>query len=115
MHWRSHGHSYAIGVEIESWLGQGLDVVVSGSREYLAQARLRYPEISVIWIEAAQLALRSRLAGRGREDSPAMEARLLRATRFPPCADATVIHNDGTLEQAGERLLGVLSGATISR
>jgi len=111
MHWRSHGHSYGIGVEIESWLEQGLDVVVSGSREYLAQARLRYPEISMIWIEAAQHALRSRLAERGREDSPAMEARLLRAARFPPCADAIVIRNDGTLEQAGERLLEVLSVA----
>ncbi len=115
MHWHSHGHAYGIGVEIESWLEQGLDVAISGSREHLAQATLHYPEMTVIWIEAAQQTLRSRLAGRGREDCAAMESRLSRATRFTPREDAIVIRNDGTLEQAGERLLEVLAGATNSR
>lgn len=115
MHWRSHGHSYGIGVEIESWLEQGLDVVISGSREHLAEASLRYPDMTVIWIEASPQTLRSRLAARGREDFVAMESRLSRATRFTPREDAIVIRNDSTLEQAGERLLHVLSGAAVSR
>lgn len=115
MHWRSHGHAYGIGVEIESWLEQGLDVVISGSREHLAEAGLRYPDMTVIWIEASPQNLRSRLAGRGREGFAAMESRLSRAARFTPREDAIVIRNDSTLEQAGEHLLRVLSGAAVSR
>lgn len=113
MHWRSHGHAYGIGVEIESWLEQGLDVVISGSREHLADAGSRYPDMTVIWIEASPQTLRARLAGRGREDLAAMESRLSRATRFTPREDAIVIRNDGSLEQAGERLLHVLAGAAV--
>lgn len=39
MHWRSHGHRYGIGREIDLWLAKGCQVVVNGSREYLPQAR----------------------------------------------------------------------------
>ena len=115
MHWRSNGLSYGIGVEIESWLERGLDVVISGSREHIAQARLCYPDMTVIWIEATPQTLRERLAARGRENFAAMESRVLRAMRFAPHADAIVIRKDSNLEQAGERLLQVLSGAAANQ
>src|SRR4051812_46339588 len=35
LHWESHGQSYGIGVEINTWLEKGFHVVVNGSRQYL--------------------------------------------------------------------------------
>jgi len=110
LHWRSHGHCYGVGAEIDHWLAQGLTVVVNGSREYLGRAREIYPDLTLVWISASDETLRARLAGRGREDDAAIEHRLRRATHYAPPADAILISNDGALETAGERLVQVLSG-----
>ena len=109
MQWDSHGCRYGIGTEIDRWLARGRDVVVNGSREYLGEARQRYPGLKLIWIEASVPNLRSRLAARGREDEAAMEQRLQRATRYAPPQDAILIANDGHLHEAGLRLLEVLA------
>jgi len=108
LHWRSHGLAYGVGTEIDQWMEQGLDVVVNGSREYLAQARLRYPDLALIWIDAPEQTLRDRLQGRAREDAADAQERLLRAARYAPPADAIVIVNDGLLHEAGARLSEVL-------
>ena len=110
LHWRSHGHCYGVGTEIDDWLAQGLTVVVNGSREYLGQAREIYPDLTLVWVSASDETLRARLAGRGREDDAAIEHRLRRATHYAPAADAILISNDGALETAGERLVQVLAG-----
>lgn len=111
MHWASHGHRYGIGAEIDHWLSSGLDVVVNGSREYLDAARSRYPNLTVVWVMASPATLYARLAGRGREDAFAIQARLARLETCAPPAGAILIDNDGPLEQAGERLVRELSVA----
>ena len=110
MQWKSHGQHYGIGTEIDRWLEQGKDVVVNGSREYLEEARVLYPELTVIWVKAATVTLRKRLAERGREDDAAIEQRLARATQFLPSPDAIVIENNASLGDAGELLIRVLTG-----
>lgn len=110
LHWRSHGLAYGIGSEIDYWMEQGLDVVVNGSREYLGQARLLYPDLALIWIDAPEQTLRARLQGRAREDAADAEERLRRAARYAPPPDAMVIVNDGLLHEAGARLGEVLLG-----
>ena len=110
MTWQSHGYRYGVGIEIDTWLAQGLAVVVNGSRDYVPTVRKRYPDIHVVWVSAAPEAVESRLQSRGRESGEEMEARLKRNSRLGVAAPADVlrIDNDGTLEAAGERLIALL-------
>jgi ribose 1,5-bisphosphokinase len=110
MHWDSHGHRYGIGYEIDFWLAKGFHVVVNGSRAYLTEARRRYPELELVWIDVANHVLEERLIARGRESGKQIAARIERASQFSMGADAHVIHNNGALHEAGETLLALISG-----
>lgn len=109
MHWKSHGHDYGIGIEIDQWLAKGITVVVNGSREYLDAARQSYPEILPVWIEVAPEILRERLQLRGRESASDIAARLLRHQNMSQCGrDGIIISNNGLLAEAGEALVAVI-------
>lgn len=110
MHWRANGFAYGIGREIGAWLDEGRTVVVSGSREHLPQALAGFPHMQVVSVTASRETLRARLAARGRENAPDIEARLARASAqaLPPGIAALEIDNDGDIEQAGRALLRLL-------
>ena len=109
MHWKSHGHDYGIGIEINQWLAKGITVVVNGSREYLDAARQSYPEIFPVWVEVAPDILRERLQLRGRESESDIAARLMRHQSMSRTRrDGIIISNDGLLAEAGEALVAVL-------
>lgn len=105
MQWSSHGLQYGIGIEINQWLGKGITVVVNGSREYLNEARQRYPELLPVTIDVATDVLRDRLLARGREDAESIERRLRRheKLRLQPL-HGVLIQNNGPIEMAGEAL-----------
>lgn len=107
LHWQAHGQGYAVGIEIDRWMEQGLDVVVNGSRAYLARARERYPRIEPLLVSVDEAVLRQRLNGRNREAEAEIERRLERAQQLP-AIDMTalsVVYNNGTLEEGGQNLL----------
>lgn len=107
--WHSHGHAYGIGIEINQWLAKGATVVVNGSREYLAEASQRFPELLAVSINVPVEVLRERLLARGREDAASVEQRLERHRRMQsPSPLGHVITNDGPLERAGEALVALL-------
>lgn len=106
MHWASHDHRYGIGCEINHWLAKGFTVVMNGSREYLPEARQRYPELRAVLVSVAPDILAGRLRSRGREDEADIAKRVIRAAAY---ADPVGVHhrvaNDGTLEEGGESLV----------
>ncbi|UTH74833.1 phosphonate metabolism protein/1,5-bisphosphokinase (PRPP-forming) PhnN [Chromobacterium sp. IIBBL 290-4] len=106
--WRRHGLAYGLGVEVDLWLRQGLDVVVNGSRSSLALAAAHFPTLRPLWITASPEVLAARLAGRGRESVDAIAGRLREAASFAPPPDCEVLWNDGALSEAGERLILLL-------
>jgi len=112
MHWRSHERYYGIGREIDLWLDAGLDVVVNGSRNYLPEARARYPQqLCPLHVQVAPERLRERLLARGRESGPEIEHRLDQAVRLDNAlADQPLrrIDNNGTLAEAAEQLRRIL-------
>jgi ribose 1,5-bisphosphokinase len=112
MSWESNGCRYGIGVELDAWLAKALTVVVNGSRGYVAEARRRYPDCVLVWISAAADTLAARLAARGRESGAQIDARLQRNAHLgvQPPPDAFHIRNDGPPQDAGERLVEVLTG-----
>ncbi|RCH30464.1 phosphonate metabolism protein/1,5-bisphosphokinase (PRPP-forming) PhnN [Pseudomonas aeruginosa] len=85
MSWRANGLCYGIPVQIDEWLAQGYDVLVNGSRGYLAQARRRYPDLLAVLLGVKPEVLRQRLLARGRE-SPRKSRRAWRATPSSPPA-----------------------------
>lgn len=110
--WRAHGERYGIGREIELWRQAGLTVVVSGSRAHFGDVRAACAGVVPVLVTARSETLAARLAGRGREGAAAIVARLRRSAEVAdPPPDARVIENDGTLAEAGSRLIGVIEEA----
>src|SRR5690606_30904270 len=73
LHWRSHGHRYGLGCEIDVWLARGLHVVANGSRVHLEAAARRYPDLLPLLVEIDPEVLRARLHRRGRETAAEIE------------------------------------------
>jgi ribose 1,5-bisphosphokinase len=109
MHWRSHGMNYGIGVEVLHWLGQGITVVINGSREYLPKAQSLYPELVPVIIDVSATLLKQRLLTRGRESEQEINARLARneVLKAQP-VQAEFIRNDGPLGVAGNQLVELI-------
>ena len=113
LHWRANGHCYGIGREIEDWLSAGRTVVVNGSREHLALAQAKYPQLETVHVTAPDSALGLRLARRGRERPREASARLARNALLANAVRSTalLLVNDGPIEVAGARLAEFVAGA----
>lgn len=110
MQWDSHGYRYAIGSELDSWLDQGINVIVNGSREYLPQAVALYDELVPILVDVDSELLRARLTQRGRETSEEVERRLDRHAQLMQTlpADSYRVDNSGSLAQGVAALLDIV-------
>lgn len=114
MHWYSHKTWYGVGVEIEHWLAADLDVVMNGSRDFLAQAAQAYPNLVPVQIYANEATLRQRLTARGREQGGAIEARLsLARIRDQQLSHPKLVRiaNEGELADAGNQLVSLINQA----
>lgn len=112
MHWQSHGLRYGIGIEINNWLNQKINVVVNGSREYLPEATKLYPKIKPVIIAVEPAKLKARLDKRGRESRTEIEKRLQKTTLYTDLDHPAlhIISNNNKISQAGESLLNLLAG-----
>jgi ribose 1,5-bisphosphokinase len=110
MHWFDHGCQIGIGVEINQWLGKGLDVVVVGSPACLTQAGARYPELHPILIRSTADNRRRRLLQRGTEDAQTLDRRLRHSVAEVEVRHPTIeiIDNNGLLDSAAESLRRLL-------
>lgn len=114
MHWESHGLRYGVGREINLWLAKGCHVVMNGSREYLEEARRRYPELVAVLVTVTPDILAARLRERGRETEEQISRRLARAQQFMhPGGRVEVIKNNAELHEAGKRFLALLHNAPV--
>ena len=110
LHWESHGKYYGIGAEIDSWLHNGINVVINGSRQYLPVAQQLYPAMTVILIEASPEVISQRLAGRGRESTEEIEKRIKRTEEINcDLTNCIKIQNDGNIEIAGDELVKLIT------
>ena len=110
MHWRANGLDYGIPAQVDQWLAQGRSVLVNGSRAYLPQARLRYPDLLAVCLEVKPEVLRQRLLARGRETPQEIDERLARSAGMRLDQDSTVhlLDNSGSLTTAVTGLLQLL-------
>ena len=116
MNWFSHETHYGVGEEINTWLSNGLDVVVNGSREYLQEATQRYTNLVPVLISVNPDILCERLFSRGRENSEQIKTRLIQAIRLENEITHTqliIIENNGRLHDAGEQLLKAITAHNV--
>ena len=115
--WRANGLAYGIPRQIDDWLAAGQDVLVNGSRAYLAQARQRYPELIGILLTVDPGVLRQRLLARGRETPQQIEQRLARNALFDTAAAERdglhVLDNSSSLEQSLVNLLALIGASRV--
>jgi len=91
-------------------------VLVNGSREYLHEARKRYPDLLAVLLQVEPEVLRARLLERGRETPDDIEARLMRNSRFASNAgkagDGVVcLDNSGPLQDSVTRLVQLIGSS----
>ena len=97
--WQAHQQAYAVGIEIDLWLAQDLDVVVNGSRLHLQAVEQRYgPLLLPVCLQVSSEVLAKRLRQRGREGEEQIAQRLRRAAEVAP-ASCVMLNNDGPLSQ----------------
>ena len=108
--WESHGLCYGLGSEVRAWLDAGLNVVMNGSRGYLAEASKKFEtELIPVLVEVDGSILRERLRKRGRETPQEIEKRVERANAFKiEHSRLQVIANNGPLDTAVSEFLILL-------
>lgn len=111
LHWQANGLGYGVRHGQLAPLAQGHWVLLNGSRAYLPEALARFPDMVAVHITASPQVLRERLLSRGRETRDEVEARVQRALAYtpPPGAASLEVHNDGALDDTGQRLLSALA------
>ncbi|MFS2225013.1 ribose 1,5-bisphosphokinase [Pantoea sp. B65] len=112
--WQAHQQHYALGIEIDLWLAQGIDVVVNGSRLHLSAARQRYAaQLLPVCLQVSPALLASRLRQRGRENEAEIALRLQRAQERAP-EHCISLSNDGALTETLRQFRALLESATCS-
>jgi ribose 1,5-bisphosphokinase len=110
--WRANGLAYGIPRQIDDWLAIGEDVLVNGSRAYLSEARLRYPELLAVLLRVDMAVLRERLLARGREAPAQIEQRLARNALFEEAAadldGMQVLDNSSDFPRTVDNLLALI-------
>ena len=106
--WQAHGLSYGLPATLQDDLLAGRHVVVNGSRAMVAEAARRFPNLRVVFIEAAPEVRAARLAARGRESADDIRRRLAREVAVP-LPGAIRIDNSGTLADAAAAFLTTLA------
>ena len=110
--WDAHGLRYGIPGDVPARLRRGETALVNGSRDALGAIDAAFaPEcVRVIEVTASAAIRARRLAGRGREDATAIEARLERAVDGDALARrlaegrAVRVSNEATAQEAGRAL-----------
>jgi len=112
--WQAHGCWYGIGWEADTWLRQGIHVLINGSRQAYVRAREHFISCQGVLIQADPDMIRARLEARGREDADEVAKRLKRATSHNLKAkELIVVHNNHSPEQGGAALLQCIEKAIL--
>jgi ribose 1,5-bisphosphokinase len=111
MQWEANTHRYGIRRSELSLLNNLTHVIlVNGSRLYMPIAASLYPGLTFLHITAKPSVLRERIHLRGRESVEEINARLNRQIELivPNGCQLMEVHNDSTLESAGQQLIAQL-------
>ena len=112
LNWFANGLHYGIRHSQLAPMSEGAWVMVNGSRAYLAEAKLRFPGLTVLNITAPIEILRTRLLARGRENEQDIEERLSRLQSHVTDPQDLSISNGGSLTESLAMLKNLLQQRT---
>ena len=96
--WQAHGLSYGLPLSVATVLSFGRTAVVNVSRSVIADACDRFPNVEVVYVDAAPATIVARLGAREGLSEADRSKRLSRAVDWPyQKAKVTEINNDGPL------------------
>ncbi|MFW9781420.1 MAG: hypothetical protein ACFFFB_03960 [Candidatus Heimdallarchaeota archaeon] len=99
--WHIYELDYGISLEIEEWLKKGHPVIINVSRTVLDEAREKYVNIKVIFIEVPFEITYQRIKDRKRETQDLLNKRIERARNNQKLPEADfIVDNSGDLKQA---------------
>ncbi|HEY0089605.1 MAG TPA: phosphonate metabolism protein/1,5-bisphosphokinase (PRPP-forming) PhnN [Candidatus Lokiarchaeia archaeon] len=104
--WHIYQIDYGVSIEIDDWLKEGYPVLVNVSRTIINEAKEKYENIKVVFINVPYEISMERVKDRGREKGDLLNERLERAKTHQECEEADfVVNNSGKLEDAVDQLL----------
>lgn len=112
LYWEAHNNLYGVGIELEYWTFNGYNVFVNGSREYKEIAKLKYPNLKSILIDAEKSVIYERLIGRKRESVQLIEKRMMRNEEFSSMDFDLIVRNESTIENAVDSILYYINNLT---
>ena len=110
LNWQANNCCYGVGVEIDTWLKNGLSIIVNGSRSYLLEAQKKYPEnLVTIMVDVSESILRQRLLKRQRESLEEIDARIHRHRQLKnTCKVDEEITNSTSVSDAVDNLSNII-------
>lgn len=107
--WEAHGLCYGVPAAIDAAMVAGRVVVVNTSRKVIERAIEKYPNCHVLVVTAEPQIRARRLAGRGRESTADIAARLAReGAPVPEGVNAVTIDNSGSLDHGVARFVAAI-------
>ncbi|MFX1324127.1 MAG: phosphonate metabolism protein/1,5-bisphosphokinase (PRPP-forming) PhnN [Promethearchaeota archaeon] len=114
--WHIYELDYGISLEIEEWLKKGHPVIINVSRTVLDEAREKYDNIKVIFIEVPFEITYQRIKDRKRETQDLLNKRIERARNNQKLPEADfIVDNSGELNDAIARCLKYIKRVIKSR
>lgn len=113
MSWRAHGLGYGLPASVDDVVRGGGIAVANVSRTVLAPLAERYAGFRLVRISVSPEVRAARLAARGRESAHDITGRIARPDPAPDVPADLEIINDGTIAEAGERLLAFLRAQVL--
>lgn len=108
--WEAHGLHYGIPARTGYMLQDGHNVVINMSRAAIEPLSKMVERVVVVYVDAPKEVVAERLEARGREAPGDIEERLARAdASLPDCAPVVTLSNSGTVKEAGDRLVEILT------
>ncbi|MFX1309925.1 MAG: phosphonate metabolism protein/1,5-bisphosphokinase (PRPP-forming) PhnN [Promethearchaeota archaeon] len=107
--WHIYHLDYGVPIEIDEWLNKGHPVLVNVSRTIVAEAREKYDNIKVVFIEVPFEITLKRVKDRRRETGDLLNERLERARTHQNFSSADfVVDNSGDLDTAIDQFLNYI-------
>jgi len=107
--WHIYELDYGIPIEIENWLEKGHPIIINVSRTIVEEAREKYSNIKVIFVEVPFEITYQRIKDRKRESEDLLKKRIQRAWKNQKFPEADfVVDNSGNLNEAISQCLDYL-------
>jgi len=104
--WHIYGLDYGISFEIENWLKKGHPVIINVSRTLIKEAKEKYKNVKVVFIEVPFEITYQRIKDRKRESEHLLNERIERAKNNQKFPEADfIVDNSGKLNDAINCLL----------